>query len=394
MLQKNHDEITEVDLQYLIDIPVLERKTLEYKKNLPGNFDKDKKEFLADVSSFANATGGDIIYGIAEDENHVPSALHGIEVPDSGKEILRLDSMIRDAIQPRIPNIHIRSIPLKNGRVAIIIRIPKSWLNPHIVTYMGSSKFYTRASNGKYQMDVNEIRSAFTFSESRIQKIKDFVQSRISDIYSDISPVPLTNFPKLAIHIIPFSSTDPQIIENFERLQMIPIFPMLSGSANKAFNADGCIAYSPEKSGIARGYVQIYRNGIIEAVSSFLSQYDKEKSLPILPIETEIISALKNYSNLLSLLRVDPPAFIFITLIKIKGLTAPKMQGHIHGEIIPIQKDIISLPNFELKIFGMMEDEADLKQLTNSLKLSFDTLSNSVGIPRSLSYNEKGDWIR
>ena len=67
---------------------------------------------------------------------------------------------------------------------------------------------------------------------------------------------------------------------------------------------------------------------------------------------------------------------------------------HFRPGCMPIQKDIISLPNFELKIFGMMENDADFKQLTQSLKLPFDTLSNSVGLPCSLSYDEKGDWIR
>lgn len=69
MIQKNIDEITEEDLQALIDNSVLESKSIEYKQSLPGNSDSEKKEFLADVSSFANASGGDLIYGIIEDRN-------------------------------------------------------------------------------------------------------------------------------------------------------------------------------------------------------------------------------------------------------------------------------------------------------------------------------------
>ena len=157
---------------------------------------------------------------------------------------------------------------------------------------------------------------------------------------------------------------------------------MFTGTANVVFNADGFISHSADKAGISRGYVQIYRNGVIEAVSSFLSQNDTERSLPIAPLEIGIIGALKKYTNLLRFLRVEPPAFIFITLINVKGLVRPKSQGFARGEAIPIQKDIISLPNFELNIFGMMEKMADLNQLTKTLKPSFDALSNSVGLPR------------
>lgn len=53
MIAKDIEEITEEVLQALIDNKVSEQKTIEYKQALPGNSEKDKKEFLADVSSFA-----------------------------------------------------------------------------------------------------------------------------------------------------------------------------------------------------------------------------------------------------------------------------------------------------------------------------------------------------
>ena len=54
MILKDLAAITELDLKSLIENSVLEQKTLDYKKMLPGNSDSEKKEFLADVSSFAN----------------------------------------------------------------------------------------------------------------------------------------------------------------------------------------------------------------------------------------------------------------------------------------------------------------------------------------------------
>ena len=62
-LNKPLDQIEERDLQELLAGQVSEHKTLEYKLALPGNSDSERKEFLADVSSFANAAGGDLIYG-------------------------------------------------------------------------------------------------------------------------------------------------------------------------------------------------------------------------------------------------------------------------------------------------------------------------------------------
>ena len=64
MINKRIEDIRERDLQELIDNNVLEGKTIEYKRELPGTSDTNKKEFLADVTSFANTSGGDLIYGV------------------------------------------------------------------------------------------------------------------------------------------------------------------------------------------------------------------------------------------------------------------------------------------------------------------------------------------
>jgi len=63
-LEKDLQLIQEADLEELIKNKVPEGKTTEYKQVLPGSSDADKKEFLADVSSFANAAGGHLLYGI------------------------------------------------------------------------------------------------------------------------------------------------------------------------------------------------------------------------------------------------------------------------------------------------------------------------------------------
>ncbi len=61
-------EIEENDLQELIDTAVRESKDLDYKESLSVELPSEKKEFLSDVSSFANAIGGYLIYGVKENK--------------------------------------------------------------------------------------------------------------------------------------------------------------------------------------------------------------------------------------------------------------------------------------------------------------------------------------
>jgi predicted HTH transcriptional regulator len=69
---KPTSQITEVDLEALITDKEAEGKTIDYKRDRLGQSDGDKKEFLYDVSSFANAAGGHIVFGMDENEGICP----------------------------------------------------------------------------------------------------------------------------------------------------------------------------------------------------------------------------------------------------------------------------------------------------------------------------------
>ena len=58
------DQINEAQLQRLRDGRASETREIDYKRQSYGNADKDHGEFLADVSSFANTAGGDIVIGM------------------------------------------------------------------------------------------------------------------------------------------------------------------------------------------------------------------------------------------------------------------------------------------------------------------------------------------
>ncbi|MGI9375057.1 MAG: AlbA family DNA-binding domain-containing protein [Tsuneonella suprasediminis] len=164
MLNHPIDAIDEIILQALVDNHVAERRDLEFKRELPGRNDEQVKEFLADVTSLANAQGGDLIYGIEED-NGVAAALPGVEINDPDAVILRLESSLQANVAPRLTGVRTHWVSLANGRGAMVMRIPGSLTAPHRVIYKKSGRFYGRNSRGKYEMDVHELRLAFTQSE-------------------------------------------------------------------------------------------------------------------------------------------------------------------------------------------------------------------------------------
>lgn len=155
------DQLEEDDLTELIAKQVPEGRALDYKRELPGGSDADKRELLYDLSSFANAGGGHIVYGM-EETRGLPVALPGLGSVDPDSAVLRLDSAAAAAIDPRILGLSFRAVPLSAGGHAVVVAIPKSTAAPHMVTFGGQQRFWSRNSAGKYQMSVAELRAAFT----------------------------------------------------------------------------------------------------------------------------------------------------------------------------------------------------------------------------------------
>ena len=145
ILTKPIEELLEADLQELVDGAVEERRQLDYKRELPGQTPKHRREFLCDASSFANSGGGAILFGIPE-SGGVPTSLAGLEGnPDEA--VQRLDSMLLSGIDPR-PRVDVKSIPLSSGRFVIVVRVPRSFTAPHMVTFDGAQRFYARKLGG------------------------------------------------------------------------------------------------------------------------------------------------------------------------------------------------------------------------------------------------------
>jgi hypothetical protein len=213
------DTIAEADIQQLVVDSVPEGRQLEYKRALPGGADEDKREFLADTSSFANSLGGDIVYGVEESAG-VPIAVPGVRTNDADGEILRLETVIRSGVEPRIIGIRIRGIALTNGNIAIVVRIPKSWIVPHMVTFKNLSRFYARNSAGKYQLDVTELRSLFSFGAGLEEQVRRFRAERLSAIVSGAAPFQMREGAKVVLHLVPlgaFTLSAPLDLSNIGR---------------------------------------------------------------------------------------------------------------------------------------------------------------------------------
>jgi hypothetical protein len=397
MINKRVEEILIKDIQELVILKVSESKTVEYKKEIKISTDSDKKEFLADISSFANTNGGDLMFGINA-VSGIPTSLSPLKIVDLDSEKLRIENIIRTGIDPRISFIlH----PIKKdieGEYILVIRINESWNKPHRVIFGGSNKFYARNSAGKYELDVEELRDIFNLSSGLLEKINNFRIERVIDIESAPDGYLLNpENGKLILHIIPLESFSNKIsvpskdlLDMFmnrsspERIVIGDCFrPMDAGGWSQRITAKGLMSYSGNEKGI-RDYTELYKNGIVEALRCDIAWEDNEGrlSLRLQPLENLILQHIPKFLKLQNFLHIQPPFYVFITLAGVKGCIVknPDYWEESH----PINKDILYLPE------AVIENYDD--DLTKVLKPSFDMVWNNLGIVQSPNYDKDGNY--
>jgi len=301
-----------------------------------------------------------------------------------------MENLLRDGIQPRIFGIHIKPIILENGKYAVVIRIPRSWSLPHMVTLQNHFKFYSRNSAGKYPLDVSELRKLFSLSGELTERIKNFHHERLSTIVAGETPYTLASDSFIALHIIPFSAFEPSETVDLPAIMRLNPRPMSSSGWNNRYNYDGVLVYTPiREGGKCSGYTQIFRSGIIEAVTtkllrSVVANDVVDHKIPTSVVENVILTSTAEYLNILNKVNIMLPYSILISLINIRGYKLTS-QYAFSDDDSPIDKDNLILP----EILVMERRDNDIAPL---FKQAFDAMWNAGGIPNSPNFKEDGTW--
>lgn len=368
---------------------VREGPHLDYKWELPTNWnDEAKREFLADVSSFANAGGGDIVWGVeeAKDANNENTgaikALHGL--PDLNEDAVtrNMQQILATGLDPKVPGISFRAIPTGTANVSLLVmRIPQSWIGPHMVTFRDSAKFFTRSNGRKHRLDVRELRAAFVESESAGKRAHQFRLDRIAKVVSDDTPVPTRAGARWCIHLIPVAAPDGG--QDFVAGAKLDDFrPVESPGGASRYNLDGFVCFVQNLP--SRSYVQVFRHGAVEVVDAGFLDHP-EKLVPSARFEVRIVKHVNQYVTLLRRLGVQSRLAASISLLGVRNFTlgVNRRTGFDRDEPSGFDRNEILLPEIIV--------ETD-QVLASDLRPTLDLLWQSAGWERSRYFNELGEW--
>ena len=342
MIDKPLENIEFSDLEELRDNAVAESRTIEYKRELPGEKDLDKKEFLADVSAFANTLGGDLLYGIVQKKKGgAPASIDGVEIADTDAAKQKYESMIATGIQPKI-RVDLHTIAVAKGKAVLLIRVAKSWLSPHRVVFGGHDKFYARNSSGKYPLDTQQLRDAFNLSQTAVERMKEFRADRISEISAGHKlPEDLAG-AKAILHFIPAEFFNSGFGIDVKSMNIRDVKSL----AGATVNFDGIISFNAIRS---PSYLQVFRNGIVESVFS-LCYRPQEKDMAGMVFARNLRWFFSDSLGFAKSNDIHPPAFVCLSFVGVKGCSL-HMRNYPWPE--PIDRDVLLIPEALLESYDI-----------------------------------------
>jgi hypothetical protein len=377
------------DIQTLVRNGEREGRDLDYKRDLPAPTNDGKKELLQDVTSFANATGGVIVFGVDESRDErgkptgIPSQVFGLSGANLDSEMLRLGQWMRAGIEPRLPAHRFHVVDdIQPGPVLVLV-IPRSWAGPHMVA-TADSRFYSRTSNGKYPLDVAEIRAAFLQREEIPARLRRFRDERLGLLIAGETPVQLQAGSRIVLHIVPLLAVEGRVPVDLAAWAKQSPLPLDGGLEGHHFNFDGHVACGV-KAGDGHGsYVQLFRTGAIEAVS--VHDY-RAGGLPVMNIwhtEKLIVDGVKRYLPLLGTVGATTPVSISLSLVGARGCGLLASQNRPFLPRGVVTRDILTLPDAS---FESLDTDPP-----TGLRPVFDALWQTFGLPNSFCYDEAGNW--
>lgn len=271
-----------------------------------------------------------------------------------------------------------------NGNYLLAIFIEESADKPHQVQFEKSKVCYSRTSNRKYQLDIQEIDGMMRQKKELRTMVNKLFQEYIDRMLIDSK---FQTLPVIVLQMIPGSVTDPDIRYPVLEAQYgaFDLAPLGGGSRTPKVNLDGLrIVVNMPGFSFAPNFLQVYKNGVLETLNHTILY--RQQALNVRYLEGYVMRELIGYVKFLKELQVQVPVFVKLALSGVKGY-------HLYSEKIlyglneqnGLERDFLEFPVLRISDF-----DQNVPELLNPL---FDEVWNAFGFTKSHHFSSKGNWI-
>lgn len=381
-------DINAVDERWLIQAcadGMPESSRLDVKRLLPAADDRGRAEFLKDVTAFANADGGDLVYGVNEAEGrmHEPAAITS-EPADAAQR--RLQQTAEASIEPRVAGLHMRVVAIAGGYV-LVIRVPASFDAPHRYAVGSGWRFVARARTLTVDLTYEQIRAAFDRTSSLIERCRRFRKLRVDMIADRRLPHAVVDGPFAVLHFIPLAAMAGRTTIELSRVYHEHFARFAGegwGGASRAFNLDGVLAFPGRRPPYA-AYAQTFRTGAFELARSVGRNRDGLLVIPATSLAVFMRDSMRATMTVARNLGISGPAIAGGSLIGALRYSLG-LGGRYDEMLAPApDRDRLVLPEAWVE----HADDANVDVIVRPM---LDVLWQAFDEERCLEYTEAGEW--
>lgn len=180
LLSSRLEQVQHSQLMTLINNQVPEAFDLDFKSEMYGTSDRDKRDAATDVAALANTAGGLLIIGIEEDDQARAKAAPGVALTDADER--RIRQIVGSHVVP-MPVIDVLRVPdpARPGHGLVLIAVPRSVLAPHAVLVNEGLRYPKRNGATTRYLSEPEVANAYRERFAAAHRLVD----RARDIETD-----------------------------------------------------------------------------------------------------------------------------------------------------------------------------------------------------------------
>jgi hypothetical protein len=244
-----------------------------------------------------------------------------------------------------------------------------------------------RPMDGKvaYEIDVKP-GGGWQICRPFSERLNSFRAERVHKIGQRETPVVLEVGPTVVLHMVPHASLNESVEVEIKPLRhrSADLLPMGSGGCSYRYNAAGFLTYASASEGRSSSYLQLFRNGVFETVSSQMFRArDGQQYLLSRFFEEEVISAVARLAKAATTIGIMSPCSVSIGLVGAKdarmGVDASR---HWFNAGSTFGSDALLVPWVDIG-----DADADFAA---ELRPSFDFVWQAAGWPESHYYDASG----
>lgn len=193
---------------------------------------KDNREHAKDFAALANAQGGIIVTGVAENGTGGADTVVGVEDPRARALADRFRGIANSMVRPFIPAFTVYTVPLPSapGRSVVVVQVPRSPESPHLVPWDKDSwRYPKRVGADTVWLGESEMEAAYRRrfaarrdAEARLEELAARLEPHLAGearrVWVVVTAVCSVPAPYDTAPVIDTRSADPGMTEIFRAL--------------------------------------------------------------------------------------------------------------------------------------------------------------------------------